>query len=968
MKLFGREYEMVGSEGKDICLITKGKVKVKWGKKFIDLIKDGKLNVDGLDINRVKDKDSIGNVNGIYVTDDGAVYLRVGDMLIPLYGDGENSMFVAYVKQEGKTGEEMSTAQANIGISFASRDVFLESGIKDGITYIIDERTLYKVIDGNLYPLDANVGAGGDVTDNEEDNQENTFNAPVVINIEDGQYALLLDGYYSEDGTQLVIGDINNSIRIYAERSGKFIDVKDSLNINADGNNILYLDSEGVNITGNLSVTGEVSTDIIKSEEGTQDEGYWLGIDESGESTLFIDNIVVRNGIDTTTHINYADIEDMINADNGEGSFIAGQEYTIDDFQNEWDLVEEIFEDSISEDPDTGKLVIRYKNVLPLVVTAKSQTELLPYAHFVDHPEWTLKYDWTYNDLMCTIDGEEYTARGRITWLKDEYNNEVGYDFKHLRFLIDGKRRYTFSAQDKDGNYIDNSLTGNVRDNVIDCDSLNVERRSEPNEDNVEYIVGKEGSIISINTKETKNNRFSYITGKFVIDSEENVNDNTLNSKNLENFYIKGNFEGNYIDVEEVEKLEVNGDTMNNTVNVEKIGEMVIDGKCVGNDIRGNSITLFKVQSDFTYNHMMIDDISQPSFYGADRCLWEAGFDNCTFEQKTLVYDNFHSHFSGVSFTGERYKYLYTEKVIDMYMNDGEVRLICIPDIIFKGMIVAFDGDVGKIPAGWHICDGSNGTPDLRDRFIKGSASGTGPSDDSNSMDYPFEINSGNVPLAPHTHQSESSAEPSTGGGGGTAASSLLNNNAFKAVADRLNDDVEAESVVKSAVSRAGGSILEGTFTGTAVIPEHTHKMLQVMLRHVKRVQTSSDESPSAVQPSIVGAIYKGTESWDWKTGSGNNAQPYGYASTDNLQPVELEGDVSGTFEIDMNKILEYVSSNLDMDKILDYVKNNMDIDVDVSVGGVTGGGEGGAEDATSRVITIKEPRFYRLIFIMYIG
>ena len=845
MKLFGREYEMVGTEGKDICLITKGKVKVKWGKKFIDLIKDGKLNVDGLDINRVKDKDSIGNINGIYVTDDGAVYLRVGDMLIPLYGDGENSMFVAYTKQEGKTGDEMATAQANIGISFDTRDAFLESGIQNGITYIINERTLYKVIDGTLYPLDANVSSNGDVTDNEEDNKENTFNTPIVINIENGQYALLLDGYYSEDGTQLVIGSIDNGIRIYAERTGKFIDAKDSLSINIDGNNVFYLDSGGVDITGSLDVSGGITTDAITSNGGTKDQGYWLGIEEDGESTLFIDNIVVRNGIDTTTHINYIDIEKMVNANEGdEGAFIPGQEYTIDDFQNEWDLVDEIFEDIVSEDPVTGGEIIRYKNVLPLVVTAKSKDELLPYAHFVDHPEWTLKYDWTYNDVVCAIDGEEYTAKGRITWLKDEYNNEVGYDFKHLRFLIDGERRYTFSAQDEDGNYIDNSLTGNVRDNVIDCDSLNVERRSEPNEDNVEYIVGKEGSIISINTKETKHNRFSYITGRFVIDSEKNVNDNTLNSKSLENFYIKGNFEGNYIDVEEVKKLEVNSDTMNNTVNVEKIGEMVIDGRCIGNDIRGNSITLFKVQSDFTYNHMMIDDINQSSFYGADRCLWEAGFDGCTFESKTLIYDNFHSHFSGVSFTGDRYKYLYTEKVIDMYMNDGEIRLICIPDIIFVGMIVAFDGDVSKIPAGWHICDGTNGTPDLRDRFIKGSTSGTGPSDDSNSMDYPFEINSGNVPLAPHTHPSEEGGEE----GGGTSTTSLLNNN------------VNAESAVKSAVTKTGNSTLEGTS------------------------------------------------------------------------------------KMDMNPILK-----------------------DASAENVT---EGSSRDmdATGRVITIKEPRFYRLIFIMYIG
>lgn len=947
MKLFGREYEMVGSEGKDICLITKGKVKIKWGKKFIDIVKDGKLNVNGLDINRVKDKDSIGTINGIYVTDDGAVYLRVGDMLIPLYGDGENSMFVAYTKQEGKTGEEMATAQANIGISFDTRDAFLESGIKNGITYIIDEKTLYKVIDGNLYPLDANVGGNGGATDNEEDNKENTFNTPIVINIENGQYALLLDGYYSEDGTQLVIGNIDNGIRIYAERTGKFIDAKDSLSINIDGNNIFYLDSSGVDITGSLDVSEGISTNVITSNQGTKEQGYWLGIEEDGESTLFIDNIVVRNGIDTTTHIKYADIEAMVNANEGdEGAFIPGQEYTIDDFQNEWDLVDEIFEDIATEDPVTGEVTVRYKNVLPLVVTAKSQTELLPYAHFVEHPEWTLKYDWTYNDVVCTIDGEEYTAKGRITWLKDEYNNEVGYDFKHLRFLIDGSRRYTFSAQDEDGNYIDNSLTGNVRDNVIDCDSLNVERRSEPNEENVEYIVGKEGSIISINTKETKHNRFSYITGKFVIDSEKNVNDNTLNSKSLENFYIKGNFEGNYIDVEEVKKLEVNNDTMNNTVNVEKIGEMVIDGKCIGNDIRGNSITLFKVQNDFTYNHMMIDDINQPSFYGADRCLWEAGFDGCTFEQKTLIYDNFHSHFSGVSFTGDRYKYLYTEKVIDMYMNDGEIRIICIPDICFIGMITMFNGPIDKIPAGWHICDGTEGTPNLIDKFIKATDGATGDSTDEESMDYPFEINSGNVPLAPHTHEATASSTADS-----TADTTTQNGE----ISTQLMD------TMITSITRAATDTIDADVVLT--LNPHTHDVLQTNANVPKRVETGDGEGAQSQHFAGVGSIYKRSEQWDWKTGLGNNARSVNYVSTDLIRDAYVTG--KGVATIALDPILEYIK-----EPILEYVKNNMDIDVDteVSVGGVTGGGTGGEGDATSRVLTIKEPRYYKLIFIMYIG
>ena len=37
------------------------------------------------------------------------------------------------------------------------------------------------------------------------------------------------------------------------------------------------------------------------------------------------------------------------------------------------------------------------------------------------------------------------------------------------------------------------------------------------------------------------------------------------------------------------------------------------------------------------------------------------------------------------------------------------------------GGIVMWSGSIATIPAGWFICDGTNGTPDLRDRFIVGA-------------------------------------------------------------------------------------------------------------------------------------------------------------------------------------------------------------------------------------------------------
>ncbi len=38
-----------------------------------------------------------------------------------------------------------------------------------------------------------------------------------------------------------------------------------------------------------------------------------------------------------------------------------------------------------------------------------------------------------------------------------------------------------------------------------------------------------------------------------------------------------------------------------------------------------------------------------------------------------------------------------------------------------QGLICFWNGAIADIPAGWALCDGTQGTPDLRDRFVVGA-------------------------------------------------------------------------------------------------------------------------------------------------------------------------------------------------------------------------------------------------------
>ena len=56
-------------------------------------------------------------------------------------------------------------------------------------------------------------------------------------------------------------------------------------------------------------------------------------------------------------------------------------------------------------------------------------------------------------------------------------------------------------------------------------------------------------------------------------------------------------------------------------------------------------------------------------------------------------------------------------------------------DIIPSGVILMWSGSIATIPSGWLLCDGTNSTPDLRNRFIVGAGSTYSVADTGGSAD-----------------------------------------------------------------------------------------------------------------------------------------------------------------------------------------------------------------------------------------
>lgn len=496
-KLFGRTYSTVGNSDSDFIIKTRGQVKVQWGKKFIDIIKDGKLNVDVTLIKEVSSIDSITS-DGIYMLEgSNTVVVRINGVTVSLVSDNSDN-YVSFIRPQLTTDEQKKQAQRNIGLRYSTIQEAITDSAYNGILFIDSDKKLYIAEDGVYTEYLSDIS--------------NPYNKQILIKKTikregEGIGALVVSG--NGEDNSLVIGSQLQGLQVYKEDSNAVVKgVGTMIEIYSDDSHLIELASTGVTFKTRTAIEDTLVGDMIQSTNSSSISGYRLYYDEySEESTLEVDNLITRNSV-SYVDITYSDLYDLCQS----GKLKVSQLYRISDFQNEWALTSE--DDIVLNDKyqmedngeiiydDNGQPIVETpKNVIPIVVFANTSSSVIG-RYLADDIRLLIDYDISFNQNINGL-----TAKGRIIRLTDEKGNSCNYDFKHLRFKIteDGvdKWIYTFRNGEEDL-----SLTDTCKNNVLTVNNYEIKSETVTVRDNGN-IVTLQGTL-SDNNFGTINSNFNF--------------------------------------------------------------------------------------------------------------------------------------------------------------------------------------------------------------------------------------------------------------------------------------------------------------------------------------------------------------------------------------------------------------------------------------------------------------------------
>lgn len=240
-QLFGKNYQEAGSSSSPLLLRSNGEIKLQWGNKFIDLIKNGKVNSEAKQFIYIVDSKEDINNNGIYlVNSDQTIWVNIEGSTVQLT-DTVNS-YVSFLTEQNISTEQKETALTNIGLFYDTLEDATNSKIQYGLIYVKDTNKLYLVKDGNIneYQVVSNLPSSGkfdDLTIGNISIKENNINSTQLnLSINNISYIQLYNNSIICN-LDLIVNTIKSSnynrnssgYSIYQEQNKSILDI-DSIN------------------------------------------------------------------------------------------------------------------------------------------------------------------------------------------------------------------------------------------------------------------------------------------------------------------------------------------------------------------------------------------------------------------------------------------------------------------------------------------------------------------------------------------------------------------------------------------------------------------------------------------------------------------------------------------------------------------------------------------------------------------
>lgn len=240
-EIVGKSSNVIGN--KDAPLVLRGSsIKVQWGNKFIDIIKNGKINVDAQQVFKTISDESQLKQDGIYLLDN-SIWVVIGGTKTQLPND--NTSYVSYLtEQKDITADQKNTALTNIGFYYKTLSDAEAAGLKSGIIYVQEDNKLYFINNGML-------------------TQYNPVNVP-------NEQPINTESIYIKDNMLII-----------------------------DGHEWVYFDNDAINVYDKI-----ITHKGLSSNNANSNYGYRLYM-QDGKSILEIDSIIERNKNSEEAHDDY---------------------------------------------------------------------------------------------------------------------------------------------------------------------------------------------------------------------------------------------------------------------------------------------------------------------------------------------------------------------------------------------------------------------------------------------------------------------------------------------------------------------------------------------------------------------------------------------------------------------------------------------------------------------------------------